>query len=88
MRFHSQNQRLKVIGFDSKMVHRASSRRFRRLVVNLKERVAKREPYVPHASSLIVPYNGGTEHRAKKLDGGREVRREDVYVIEPDTHDQ
>jgi hypothetical protein len=69
-------------------MYRPSSWTFRRLVINLKERVAEREPNVPHAGGLSVPDNGGTEHRAKEIDRGREVRGKDVDVIEADTHDE
>lgn len=71
IRFHSRNQRVKVLRFNSKMMNRASSRRFRGLVIDLEERIPKCQSYIPHSRGLFVPYNAGTEHRAEELDGSR-----------------
>jgi hypothetical protein len=86
MVLHSRDQRFKVIGLNSEMMDSASSRRFRRLIIDLKKGMSKRQSHISHTSCVFVPNDLGAKHCTEELDGRRDVGREDVCVIEADAH--
>jgi len=84
---HSGDKFIEIIGLDPDMMHRASSLRLRRLLVDMNERVPEPKPYCSHTRGVFIPDQPGAKHLPEKVDGDREIGREDVYVVKTCAHD-